>query len=340
MKDVTTIGMDIAKNIFQLHLADKQGKKIETKRLSRDKLISFLANISPCLIGMEACGGSHYWARQLQKLGHQVKLMAPQFVKPYVKSNKNDENDAEAIAEAVSRPTMRFVSIKNISQQDIQSLHRIREGAIKHRIFISNQIRGLLAEYGIVFPEGFYVLKTKLTSVIEDLNNELTPMARELFTDLFMRFKEIDEKIKGYEKKVAVIAKENEACQRIMSIEGVGPLTATAIVSAVGNAKAFKNGREMAAWLGLTPKHIASGEKKRLLGITKRGDSYLRKLLIQGGRSVVLSSRTKKDKRSLWVTHKYISSGYNKTAVAVANKNTRIIWALLNKNEMYKQATI
>jgi transposase len=288
---------------------------------------------------MESCGSAHYWARQLEKLGHKVKLMAPQFVKPYVKSNKNDRNDSEAIAEAVGRPAMRFVPIKNVSQQDIQSLHRIREGALKHKIFISNQMRGLLSEYGIVFPQGDYALKTSLTAAIEDTNSELSNLSRELFTDLFLQFKQADEKVKEYEKKIVLLAKEDEQCQKIMKIEGIGPLIATAIVSAVGNARNFKNGREMAAWLGLVPKHTASGEKKRLLGITKRGDNYLRKLLIQGGRSLILSSKTKRDKRSLWITQKYANAGYNKTAVAVANKNARIIWALLYKNEEYKNAT-
>jgi len=262
MREVTTIGIDIAKNIFQLHLADKQGKKIDSKRLSRDKLISFLANIPPCLIGMESCGSSYFWARQIEKSGHHVKLMAPQLVKPYVKSNKNDQNNAEAIAEAVRRPTMRFVPIKNIAQQDIQSLHRVREGAIKHKIFMSNQLRGLLAEYGIVFPQGNYALKTKFMTIIEDSNNELSELSRELFIDLFIQFKQADEKVKEYEKKIVLAAKENEQCQRVMKIEGVGPLIATAMVAAVGNARDFKNGREMAAWLGLVPKHIASGEKK------------------------------------------------------------------------------
>jgi transposase len=262
-------------------------------------------------------------------------MMAPQFVKPYVKSNKNDSNDAQAIAEAVSRPTMRFVSIKTSHQQDIQCMHRIRE---EQRIAVSNQIRGLLAEYGIVFPEGFYALKSKLPIAIDDNQNELTPISRELFRDLLEKFNFTSEKVKFYDKKITLLAKENEICQRIMAIEGIGPMTATAIVAAVGDAKNFKNGREMSAWLGLVPKHVASGEKKRMLGITKRGDSYLRKLLIQGARSVILSSRIKQDKRSVWITNKYANSGYNKAAVAVANKNTRIIWALLSKKEDYKRA--
>lgn len=338
MNKVTTIGIDLAKNVFQLHLADQYGKRIETKRLSRSKLLEFLANTLPCLIGIEACGGAHYWARQFQKLGHVVKMMAPQFVKPYVKSNKNDSNDAQAIAEAVTRPTMRFVAIKTVQQQDIQSLHRIRDHLIKQRIATSNQIRGLLAEYGIVLPEGFYSLKSKLPAMIEDSHKELTPMTQELFRDLLEQFNYVNEKVKFYDRKIEGLAKENETCQRIMAIGGVGPLTATAIIAAVGNANVFKNGREMAAWLGLVPKHTASGEKKRLLGISKRGDSYLRKLLIQGARSLVWSSRTKQDQRSLWITNKCASSGYNKTAVAVANKNARIIWALLNKNEAYRQA--
>ena len=338
MSKIITIGIDLAKNVFQLHMADKFGKKIDAKRLSRNKLIEFLANIPPCLIGIEACGGAHYWARKFQELGHEVKMMAPQFVKPYVKSNKNDSNDAQAIAEAVTRPSMRFVSIKTSHQQDIQCVHRIREGLIKQRIAVSNQIRGLLAEYGIVFPEGFFALKSKLPIVIDDNQNGLTPVSRELFYDLLEQFNYTSEKVKFYDMKITLLAKENETCQRIMAIEGIGPMTATAIVAAVGDANVFKNGREMSAWLGLVPKHVASGEKKKMLGITKRGDSYLRKLLIQGARSAILSSRTKQDKRSIWITNKYANSGYNKAAVAVANKNTRIIWALLSKKEDYKRA--
>ena len=338
MKKITTIGIDLAKNVFQLHMTDQHGNKIDEKRLSRNKLIEFLANTPGCLIGIEACGGAHYWARKFQELGHEVKMMAPQFVKPYVKSNKNDCNDARGIAEAVTRSTMRFVSVKTPHQQDIQSIHRVREGIIKHKLCISNQIRGLLAEYGIVFPEGFYALRSKLPMIIDDNQNELTSMSRELFRDLLEQFHYADEKLKFYDKKIILLAKENETCQRIMAIEGVGPITATAIVATVGDATAFKNGREMSAWLGLVPRHVASGEKKRLLGITKRGDSYLRKLLIQGGRSLILSSRCKQDKRSLWILNKYANSGFNKTAVAVANKNTRIIWALLSKKEDYKQA--
>lgn len=193
-------------------MTDQTGKTLDSKRLSRNKLIGYLSNIPSCLIGIEACGGAHYWVRQFQKLGHEVKIMAPQFVKPYVKSNKNDKNDAQAIAEAVTRPIMRFVAIKNSYQQDIQSLHRIRDGMVKQRIFLSNQIRGLLAKYGIIFPEGLFVLKTRLPAIINDPHNELTPRARELFQDLLEQFNSMNEKVKFYDKKIILLVKENETC--------------------------------------------------------------------------------------------------------------------------------
>ena len=339
MSKVTLLGIDIAKNVFQLHGVDERGNPVLKRRLTRAKFVKFIAKLPPCTIAMEACGGANHWCRKFTAMGHETKQMSAQFVKPFVKTNKNDRNDAEGICEAASRPTMRFVSPKSVGQEDIQAIHRIRTRLVQERTALVNQIRGLLAEYGIVFAQGDYALKTSLMSAIEDSNSEKSDLSRELFTDLFFQFKQADEKVKEYEKKIALLAKEDTVCQRIMKIEGIGPLTATAIVSAVGNARNFKNGREMAAWLGLVPKHTASGEKKRLLGITKRGDNYLRKLLIQGGKSLILSSKMKRDKRSLLVTQKYATAGYNKTAVAVANKNARIIWALLYKNEEYKNVT-
>jgi transposase len=338
MENVTVLGIDLAKEVFQLHGADQKGRKVFNKQVSRKKLIEFMTKLPPCLVGMEACATAHYWARKFTAMGHTVKLMAPQFVKPYVKSNKNDYNDAEAIAEAVTRPTMRFVPQKNVEQQSIQAVHRARELWVGQRTALCNHIRGVLMEFGIAISQGVAKLAKELPSILEDAENELTPLMRECVRNYITQLENINIAIKEINNKIQEIAQENEKCQRIMKIEGVGVLTATAIVAAVGNAKEFKNGREMAAWIGLVPKQRSSGNKTVLLGISKRGDRYLRRLLIQGGHSVVRVCTKKEDKRNLWVKDKKQTIGTNKTAVAVANKNARIIWALLANNDEYKVA--
>lgn len=336
MKNITVIGIDLAKDVFQVHGTDSKGRKLINKSMSRKKLAEFMVKLPPCLVGMEACGTAHYWARRLEGMGHKVKLMAPQFVKPYVKSNKNDYNDAEAIAEAVTRPNMRFVPKKNVEQQSIQAIHRARELWVGQRTALSNHIRGLLMEFGVVIPKGIANLKKQLPNIQEDAENELTPMMRELINEYIEQLNALDSKIEALYKKIKQIAAQNEACQRLLKIEGVGDITATAIVAAVGNAKDFKNGREMAAWLGIVPRQRSSGGKTVLLGISKRGDRYIRRLLIHGGRSVVRTCNNKEDKRHRWVKEKKETRGANKAAVAVANKNARIIWALLAKNDEYK----
>ena len=337
MKDITVLGIDLAKSIFQLHGADSHGKKVINKRLTRQKLIEFMVNLPACIVGMEACGTAHYWARRFEKMGHKVKLMAPQFVKPYVKSNKNDYNDAEAIAEAVTRPTMRYVPKKNIEQQTIQSVHRVRDLLIRQRTALCNQIRGLLLEFGIPLPQGVINVKKYIPDVLEDADNELTSDMRELISYQIEMLDELNEKVEIFKNKIELIAKTNEKCQRKLKIEGIGPITATAIVAAVGNGTDFKNGREMAAWIGLVPRQKSSGHKKVLLGISKRGDRYLRRLLIHGGRSVARTCENKEDKRHIWVKNKKEAKGMNKTAVAVANKNVRIIWALLVNQQEYRK---
>lgn len=338
MKDLKVLGIDLAKNIFQLHGVDSKGKIVLRKRLKREKLAEYMANLPSCLVGLEACMGSHYWARRFKTFGHEVKLMSPQFVKPYVKTNKNDFNDAEAIAEAVTRPNMRFVPIKNIEQQETLTIHRVRSLLIKERTALVNHVRGLLMEFGVILPQGISHIRKQLPWVLEDAENELTPSLRELFQDLYQRLISLDENIDQYDDKILKIAKSHESCQRLMKIEGVGALTATAIIAAVGNGRDFKNGREMAAWLGLVPKQKSSGNKTVLLGISKRGDRYIRELLVHGGRAVVRTCETKGDSRHQWVKKKKDTAGNNKTAVAVANKNARIIWALLARNEEYRKA--
>lgn len=336
MNNIKVIGIDLAKNIFQVHGNDSKGKAVLRKRLSREKLVEFMTNLTPCLVGLEACGGAHYWARTFQAMGHEVKMMSPQFVKPYVKSNKTDRNDAEAIAEAVTRPNMRFVAVKTVAQQNTLLLHRARELVIKQRTAQANQIRGFLAEYGIVIPKGLYHLKTLLI-VLEENAEKLNVAAVALFKRLYKQLKVLASEMAYYDEKIEQSVKQNARCQELLKIEGVGPITASAIEASIGDASAFKNGREVSAWLGLVPKQHSSGNTVRLGSITKRGDRYIRKLLVHGARSVVNVSGNKTDRRSVWVVDKKERLGYNKAAVALANKNARIIWAILKTGECYRK---
>ena len=338
--NIKRIGIDLAKQVFQLHGVDNHEKVVLRKQLSRTKMLVYFQTLAPCLIGMEACGSSHYWARELQKLGHTVKLMAPQFVKPYVKSNKNDANDAEAICEAVSRPNMRFVTIKTVAQQDIQAVHRIRIGLVKQRTAKINQIRGLLAEYGIVESKGVNVLRNALLWILEDAENGLSADFRILLEELRQDLIALDERISTLTEKINVIAKADEDAQRLQQIPGIGPITATAIISAVGDGKQFKCGRDLAAWLGLTPKQHSSGGKERLLGISKRGDAYLRTLLIHGARAVLRFSEMKTDSLNCWLQDLCDRRNKNIAAVALANKNARIIWAILTKKTNYQMDSV
>lgn len=335
MKNINTLGIDLAKNVFQLHGMNAIGKCVLRKRLSRTKLIEFVANLTPCTIAIEACTGAHYWARSFISMGHEVKIMAPQFVKPYVKSNKNDRNDAEGIAEASTRPNMKFVPIKTIEQQDILLVHRARQLAVKQRTAQANQIRGLLAEYGIILAKNIAFIKT-IPALLDDHSDKLTLHAKQIFLKLYEQFQGYEQAVAEHDKEIKHMAKHDARCQELMKIEGVGPITASAAVATIGDAKVFKKGREVSAWLGLVPKQHSSGNKIVLGGISKRGDRYLRTLLIHGARSVVQTCGKKTDNKNLWVAHKKERCGYNKTAVAVANKNARIIWAILATGECYR----
>ena len=339
MKDIKVLGIDLAKNVFQLHGTNAKGKRVLSKRLSREKFIAFMANLSPCLIGIEACMGAHYWARAFEKNGHTVKMMSPQFVKPYVMANKNDRNDARGIAEAVTRPNMKFVPIKKIEQQDILLLHRTRELIVKQKTAQSNQIRGLLAEYGIVIPKGLSHIR-KIPEILENNQTKLTEESKTIFMRLHEQFKALDVQLDIYNKELERIVSQDAQCQEILKIEGIGPITASAVVATIGDAKVFKNGRAVSAWLGLTPKQYSSGDKLRLTGISKRGDRYVRTLLIHGARSIVKSCDKKTDKRSLWIKDKKHRCGYNKAAVALANKNARIIWSIMTTGECYRKQAI
>jgi transposase len=338
MAQVTTLGVDSAKNGVCIHGVDAHGHVIVKKRLARQKVLPFVAQLPPCLIGMEASGGAHYWAREFTKLGHTVKLLSPQFVKPYVQSQKNDPNDAAGICEAVARPRMRGVPVKSVAQQDIQALHRIRERQIKARTALINQIRGLLMEYGIVIPQRASQVRHKLPFVLEDAENGLTITAREWLQALAEELQVLDQRLAATDHRIEQVFEADEACQRLAQLGGIGPLTATALVAAVGDATGFKNGRQFAAWLGLVPRQHSTGGKTTLLGITKGGNRYLRMLLIHGARAVLRVVDRNTDAWSRWLQGVQVRRGTNCASVAQANKTARVAWALLAKGDRYRRA--
>ncbi|CAE6690391.1 IS110 family transposase [Candidatus Nitrotoga fabula] len=333
--NITTIGLDLAKDVFQVHAADAQGKTVLRKQLRWSEMAKFFANLKPCLIGMEACGGAHHWARKLEEFGHTVKLMAPQFVKPYVKTNKNDAADAEAISEAVNRRNMRFVPIKNVEQQAILSVHRARQGFVKARTAHGNQIRGLLLEFGIVVPKGITAVAKRIPEILEDAENGLPGTIRKLLERLTDSLKEMDRQVRELEVQIKYWHQENEASQRLEAVPGIGPITASAIVASVGDAREFKNARQMAAWMGLVPKQNSSGGKQTLLGISKRGDTFLRTLLIHGARAVIRVAENKAEPDG-WLKKLMARRNKNIAAVVLANKNARIVWALLVKDGIFR----
>ena len=332
---ITTVGIDLAKSVFQVHAVDERGRAVLRKQLRRDQMMAFFVNLPPCLIGMEACASAHHWARKLQGLGHTVRLISPQFVKPYVKTNKNDAADAEAICEAVGRPNMRFVPIKSVEQQGALALHRVRQGFVKARTAQANQIRGLLAEFGVIIPQGIAQLFRKLSEVLEDATNELPDSVRALIQRLLEHLKELDRQAKEIEAQIAAWHGQNELSRKLAEIPGIGLLGASALAATVGNAKSFSSGRQLAAWLGLVPRQSSSGGKNVLLGMSKRGDAYLRTLLIHGARAVIYRAR-QNPQGSGWL-HKLIGRrNANVAAVALANKNARIAWALLARDRQYR----
>jgi len=304
--------------------------------LKRDQVAPFFANLPPCLIGIEACASAHHWARKLQSFGHTVRLMAPQFVKPYVKSNKNDAADAEAICEAVSRPSMRFVPVKNIEQQSVLSLHRVRQGFVKARTAQANQIRGLLGEYGLVVPQGIGYIAERVPALIEDAENELPGTFRLLIQRLLEHLKILQKQVDEIELQIKAWHRASEASQRLEKVPGIGPLTATVLVASVGDAKNFDNGRQFAAWLGVVPRQHSSGGKPTLLGMSKRGDAYLRTMLIHGARSVIYRATQRADADS-WLVKLTTRRNKNIAAVAMANKTARTVWALLAHGREFKQ---
>jgi len=332
---ITTVGIDLAKNVFQVHAVNEVGKKVFNKQLRREQMAEVFAQLPPCLVGMEACGSAHHWARKLTSFGHTVRLMAPQFVKPYVKSNKNDMADAEAICEAVARPNMRFVPIKDVEQQSVITLHRVRQGFVKDRTACSNRIRGLMAEFGLVIPQGIANVAKRVPELIEDASNELTGMFRQMIDRLLQHMLALDRQVDETEALIKAWHRQSKASRKLEAIPGIGPITASALVASIGDANNFDNARQLAAWLGLVPRQHSSGGKNNLLGISKRGDAYLRTLLIHGARSVIYA-RQKSPEKAGWLDQLLERKKLNVTAVALANKNARIVWALLTKGRAFQ----
>ena len=334
--ELHTIGIDLGKTVFHLVGLNLRGEAVVRKKLSRRQLLQFTANLHVDLIGMEACGGAHFLGRALRAQGHEVRLMPAQYVKPYVKTNKNDYIDAEAIAEAVARPTMRFVPIKTDDQLDMQSMHRVRERWVMRRTAIVNQIRGLLLERGITLRKGRRYVDAALPGILEDADSKLSGALRVLLAQLKLELDQMAIRIDEADAVLNKTAHENEACQRLVEIPGIGPVTATALIAAIGNGAAFRKGREFAAWMGVVPREHSTGGKQKLLGISKHGNSYLRRLFIQGARAV-LQQRTKQTPAlSVWLAQLTIRAHQNVVAVALANKLARIAWAVLAKEKQYR----
>lgn len=334
--EISSVGIDIAKSVFHLAAFDKNGHIVVKKRFSRSQLLKYTANLFVKVIGMEACPGAHYLARVLVAQGHTVRLMPPEYVKPYLKSNKNDFLDAEAIAEAVTRPTMRFVPIKTDTQLDMQAMHRVRERWIGRRTALINQIRGFLLERGITIRVGAEHLRKNLPTILGDATNGLTPCCRHLLQQLREELQQLDLELDGVTREIGKLAREDESCQRLISVPGIGPITSTALTAAVGNGTGFQKGRDLAAWLGLVPRQNSSGGKTTLLGISKRGNRYLRKLFVEGARSAFCRLNRKQHVLGNWMNQMEARKPSSVAVVALANKLARIAWAVLTTGQPYR----
>jgi transposase len=334
---ITRVGVDIAKSVFHVHGVDRHDQLHWQANLKRGRWLDALSKqVAPgAEIGMEACASSHHWARELQRRGCTVKLIAAQFVKPCVKSNKNDRVDAEAICEAMGRPGMRFVAVKSVVQQDIQAAHRIREGLVGQRTAKANQIRGLTGEYGLIAPVGINKLRQTLPQWLEDATNGLSDEFRGLLAELAQDLRYLDDRVSDLDERITRMAKTDPVAKRLLELRGVGPLTASALAGALGDGKGFRRGRDFAASLGLTPRQHSTGGKDRLLGISKRGDSYLRKLLVHGARAVIRHAKDKDDGLSQWLNELKVRKHVNVVTVALANKTARIAWALAHNDTSY-----
>lgn len=337
---IRTIGIDLGKTVFHLVGVDTRGEVVVRKKCSRTQLLRFTSNLCTCLIGMEACGGAHFLGRALREQGHDVRLMPAQYVRPYVKTNKNDYIDAEAIAEAVTRPTMRFVPIKSDDQLDLQSLHRVRERWVVRRTAVINQIRGLLLERGITMRKGRKHLEVSLPCILEDAENKLSGALRGLLTQLQIEMQYLDRQIEQCDQLIVRIASELEACRRLLAIPGIGPVIATATIAAIGNGAAFKKGRGFAAWLGVVPGERSSGGKQQLTGTSRRGNKYLRKLFVLGAHTVLLQRTKQTPGLSTWLASLIARKRKQVATVALANKMARMVWAVLFKGEAYRPPLI
>lgn len=334
----TRCGLDIAKQVFQVHGVDERGVVVKggCRKLPRARVLEYFAQLPPCLVGIEACWGAHYWARELSKLGHSVRLMAAQFVTPYRKRGKNDANDAEAICEAVGRPNMHFVAVKSEEQQAVLMVHRARSLVVATRTALVNQIRGLLGEFGVVLPKGVATLRARLPAILEDAENALPALGRETLSDLLEHLRELDQRIHQYDQKILSLARQSEPARRLMQVEAIGPQTATALVASMGDPRVFKSARNYAASLGLTPRQDSSGGTTRLGPITKRGDCYLRALLVHGARAYLRVVDKKTDGKSAWARRLKERRHVNVAAVALAAKHARIAWAMLAHGSEYR----
>ena len=336
MSKIKVLGVDLAKTVFELCGLDGEGAVVYRKRVKRrGEFLSTVLQLDAGLVCMEACGGANHWGRSLMSQGQAVKLLPTQRVKAFGRGAKNDANDAEAIALAGSQAAIREVAIKTLEQQDIQSLHRVRELAKTQRTATVNQARGLLAEYGIVMPKGIHALRRQVPEILEDADNGVTDRMRGLLAGLFEQYQRLDTQVQQYDREMTALAKQLAVCQRLMAVEGIGPQTATAFYATVGDPAKFSDGRQVAAWLGLVPRQHSSGERTQLLGISKRGDTYLRTLLIHGARSMARYANTMPGKRGAWLRERIDKNGVNKAAVALANKNARLLWALMAHDRQY-----
>jgi transposase len=336
VNEIATLGIDLAKSVFQLHGVNERGTVVLRKQVRRAQLLSVVAQIPACVIGMEACGSAQHWRREMERLGHTVRLMSPQYVKPYVKSQKNDQCDAEAICEAVRRPNMRFVQPKSLDQQDMQSAHRVRKGLMAQRTAVINRMRGMLNEYGIVMARRPGTVRRELPEVLGNSGNGLTSIGRELLQELHAHFMQLEKRIGRTEALIERLGEADDRVKRLRTIPGIGMLTATALVGAVADARAFKNGRHMAAWLGLVPRQDSSGGKARLLGITKRGDKYLRYLLVHGARCITSYAQREPTPARAWINGVCNRRGKHRAYVAQANKTARIAWAVMARGGTYR----
>ena len=334
---ITTVGLDIAKNVFQVHAAHAQGRAVVKRKLTRGKVLEFFATLPLAWSVLEACGAAHYWARELTRLGHEVRLMPPQYVRPYVKTNKHDAADAEACCEAVQRPGMRFVPAKDEDQQSMLVLHRVREQLLKQRTATINALRSHLAEFGVVAAQRQIGLRELLVVVADDEDQRIPPLARELLVSLVDHLRDLERRTAALDRRLVEATRDGAACERVAAVPGIGPVIATALVAAVGNAKNFTSGRHLAAWLGLVPRQRSSGGKERLLGLSKRGNGYLRRQLMHGARALVRVSTGWEGKLS-WINGLLGRRAFNVVVAAVANKLARILWALLSRGESYRAA--